>query len=678
MSVLNPEQEAVVLHEGGPLRVGAVAGAGKTTALVERVAHLIEKRGVPPDRILLISFSRIARDEMAKRIAKRLPGHKAAVEGSARTFHSIGLAIYKEEIGHSNIDTSGLLWTKSCDQAFQRLGLDSHKKALTRFASRMKAAMVPFDDAYAMLGYEDRRVKEIAERTIAEGAATITADDLISAYRLAEKIRTEEGIFHQGGAQRFVTFDDMLYESAMYLRSHENIRKRWASRWSHVLQDEAQDENETQAFIASVLASEHRNYVIVGDPAQSIYGFRGSDPKHILQFHEAWPDCKTIFMHRNYRSCAEVIEVANNVIGQMPAISVLVDDDDMPMEMTCERKVHGIVRAHLFDSPREEAEAIARTICDRYNGNVAQYRDQAVLVRMNFMTCDIEMALARALVPYRLVSGSSFFDAKESKLITALCRVAMGRGSDKDITTTFSAGAFRGGKALAEKVLTVLEAADATLSPTFSPADVANLVLEKASLTGWQSTALKNWASFMQIVGEKCKRGSAKDVIGYVVNAAKLIDSKKSESDENEDSSSTSTVAQYVDMASEFETVDALLNMIDRIEKLHKSRKVNAVTISTVHKAKGAEWGIVYLPRLEQGKFPSWKADLTEERRVFYVAVTRAKEELWLSSPCTVENQKETKPSDFISEARVPFSDFHEHAAAVDKTPIGQQMGFKL
>jgi len=667
---LNPEQEEVVNHGDGPLRVGAVAGAGKTTALVERVAHLVEKRGISPDRILLISFSRIARDEMSKRISKRLPSHQ--VDGSVRTFHSLALEIYKREIGQGNIDTTGLLWTKASQEAFRRLGLEPRKKALARFSSRVKSEMVPVDDAMSRLGLEHPKVREIALRTSAEpDAESISADDLISVFLLTEKIRRDEGIFHMGGLQTFVGFDDMLYESAMLLRENSSVRERWSARWKHILQDEAQDENMTQAFIAEALADQHRCYVVVGDPAQSIYGFRGSNPRHILEFDKIWAGAKTVFMHRNYRSCLEVIQVANNIIGNMPANSVLCDEDDLPMEMTCERKVHGVVHAHAFMTSVEEADAIAETIQARYDSNSAQFRDQAVLVRMNFMTCSVEMALARASIPYRLVSGSSFFETKEARMIAGMLRAALGTSSDKDLAANFSVPTFRGGKALTEKVLACVQPDDDHLA-------AGTRALSNAQLTDWQHMCLGSWVRFIQTVRDRIgAKKSASVVVRSIVESTELLDTKKTEAEESEDQSPKKTVETFMGLADSFQTTQELVAMLDKIDKMHRGRKVNAVTVSTVHKAKGAEWGVVYLPQLVQGLFPSSRADLIEERRVFYVAATRARDELWMSYPLKREEDRPCEPSMFIAEADVPVTGYAQ-PAPVDKTPIGQQMGFKL
>lgn len=669
MSVLNPEQEVVVLHECGPLRVGAVAGAGKTTALVERVAHLVEKRGVPPERILLISFSRIAKDEMAKRLGKRLPSHKEALEASVRTFHSIALAIYKEEIGHNNIDTSGALWSRATADACRRLGVEPAKDVITKFSSRIKSAMIPVDDVFSLLGAEDPRLVDIAQKCSAESGGHLTADDVIDVFRVAEKIRLEEGVSFQGDKMRFVTFDDMLYECALLLRSNEAIRKKWQSRWSHVLQDEAQDENATQAFIAEALAEGHRNYVVVGDPAQSIYGFRGSSPSHILNFHKEWPDSKTVFMHRNYRSCIEIIELANRILGNMPANSVLVDDDDAPMEMTCERKVHGITRLHSFDTSFDEAISIAHTIQAKYDSNQAQFRDQAVLVRMNYMTCDIEIALARASIPYRLVSGSSFFDTKEAKMITGFARVALGRAGESDLAATLAP--FRISKALSKRIASSAAEEEDDLVSTVDRFRVSDM-----ALTEWQRSALMKWSDHAKALARMATTEGATWCVRHISSMV-----APAEREEGEDSSSARTVDQYIEMADSFASLAELVSTVDRIEKQKRGRKVNAVTISTIHKAKGAEWKVVYLPQLIAGRFPSWRADMIEERRLFYVAATRAMDELWMSYPVfAIENGKaETRmsPSAFIAETEVKETEYRE-PGPVDKTPVGGQMGLKL
>lgn len=264
---LNPEQELVADHLTGPLRVGAVAGSGKTTALIERVGRLVQNHGIRPNRILVISFSRAAKEDVAKRLDKRVAG--VSLGKCARTFHSIGLDIYKTECGDKGayIDNTGILWLKTMSQAYRAMGMKGEKKVLKTFASFVKNEMLGTNEVLRRLGKIDPRMLEAARGICSSVAGGVAPEDVIEAFYRAEDIRENDGILHKGEVLRFVTFDDMIYQSAMALR-RSDVRDRWGSRWDYVLQDECQDENVAQASIAEALCHKHRNYMVVGDPSQ--------------------------------------------------------------------------------------------------------------------------------------------------------------------------------------------------------------------------------------------------------------------------------------------------------------------------------------------------------------------------------------------------------------------------
>jgi len=672
---LNPEQELVVEHGAGPLRVGAVAGAGKTTALVERVAYLVEVKKVHPGSILLISFSANAKNEMKRRVDKRLPATGAGK--CARTFHSIGLDIYNTETDRERqeIDNSGYLWLKTMTAAYKAIGVEPEKKALKRFASLVKNDLIGTNEALRRLGKIDQRMVAIAEKVCGRDspsgtpAARVSPEEVIEAFYRAENIRAKTGIEHQGRLRTFITFDDMIYEAAMLL-AHKDVRERWSSRWQYVLQDECQDENRAQAAIAEALAHKHRNYMIVGDPAQSVYAFRGSSPEKMLAFEKDWPGAKTIVMHRNYRSGIEIVRFANSIMDNMPASTVITDEMGAATAMSSERQTHSFVGYHAFETSRDEAAAVAANI-EAHHDDGIPWKEQAVLVRMNRMTRDIEIALATRQIPYKLVSGTSFFDMREARILFGYLRLLLDRATEDDLAAAFTT--VRGlGKAFVQKVAEVKEDSDSWLDA---------VGIAKSQAPAYQGRSASDWLRFIESERPSLRsQSSVHDYLVHLREKLRLDDYFKGEGEDAEDSRAIDNLNAVTDFAAYFTDAAAMLDLVDQIDahRSRHSRKRDTVLVSTVHKAKGGEWAVVYVIQVASGLFPAALAELHEERRVFYVASTRAKDELWLSRPNVDDESRDLSDSIFIVETGLtlpPDDAPYPKGKAVEPQRIGTQLG---
>lgn len=661
---LNPEQDSVVHHLQGPLRVGAVAGSGKTLTLIERTAALVEKHGVAPSRILLISFSVNARREMEKRLVERLPA--ASAGEICRTFHSIGLDIFHEELDPSKmwlVDTTSRLWRKSIRLGAKKLGFDLaakgsklNLKQIEKVASLAKTQMVMSDRALRKLGRIDAALKKIAE----DVAGVDLAADVISIMNAAEDIRETTGIEEDGMYRNFVTFDDMVFSAATLLRQ-PSIREKWARRWTYVMQDEAQDANPVQDEIAEALCSHYRNYMIVGDPSQAIFGFRGARPERMLDFPVTWPGATTVVMDRNYRSGIEVVNLANNVIANMPESTVIAK------AMKCERGTHAYVACHVFDDEAQEATAIATNIRKHFNDGIP-WKDQAIIVRMNFMARAIEVALATAEIPYRIVSGESFFKMSEAAILLGYLRIAMKRGDLGDVQESLSNPGRMLGQQYFEQLKTVREA-----NPD---ADWMDLVL-RPQLGRKQAENVEDWQALIEFLANDVKAGKTPyQVLVALVKEIGLDEWLKS--DGESDNSPTANIAQVLAFASGYATPQDLIDAVDKIlaHKKSASRLRNIVEISTIHRYKGREAPIVYMPNLTNGWFPSTNGDLLEERRLFYVGVTRAMDELWTSFPAYNSDDAVNTPSLFLMENHLlprPGNEY-DPGRKTQPTKVGTQM----
>lgn len=664
---LNPEQQAVVEHGAGPLRVASVAGSGKTKALVERVAHLIEKQRVPPSQILAITFSRSARDEMRKRIDKRLPKQDAGK--CARTFHQIGLDIYKAEIDPTNerLTDTGMLWSKTMNLAYRRIGVKPERKALKRFATIVKNNLITLVEQLS--DRPDPRLEHYARIVCAETA--VRPSDVIAALREAERIRTITGLEHAGAPRLFITFDDMIYETALLLRNPE-VRDRWSQRWKYILQDEVQDENAAQSAIAKALAGSG-NYMVVGDSAQAVYSFRGSSPEHMLQFERDWPNAKTIVMHRNYRSGIEIVALANKIMRCMPLNSVITDELGESAEMVSERATHAFVGFHIAESPTAEAQDVcANLIAHQRNG--VTWKDQAVLVRMNAQTRDIEVAMARRSVPYRLVSGASFFKMREALLLYAYFRVLAGRAAVDDFHQTFMYPTRGFTKAVYEIVLQMRQEGEDWIL-------AARRVAQSGKLEARFARSVYDWAAFMLVERDVFEKASSPYWFAtHIRNRLLLDDWLKREADDEEDAQATSNLDEVCELTKSCDSHAQLLDLLDSINAHldNNSHKRDVVTISTVHKCKGLEYPVVYLLQLSAPYFPHTMSDLAEERRLFYVACTRAMNELWLSRSESDSAGSDLKESGLTAEIGLTPVWEYEPGPKIDAVPVGTQMGLGI
>lgn len=660
----NPEQLQVIAHTRGPLRVGSVAGSGKTQSLIERTASLIENSYIPPEKILLISFSSNARKELEKRLVARVPGVHA--KSICRTWHSIGLDIFHEEVDPEKkwaLDTTGRLWRKairaSAKIAGHNLaakGSQLNSKMIENLSACAKSRMLIASRTLRRLGMTNEDLKKAADKIAGEHLA----DEALSILHLAEDLRQGKGVEENGEFVNFITFDDMLFAAADLLRM-QDIREKWAQRWSFVMQDEAQDANPVQDAIASALSSIHTNYMIVGDPAQSIFGFRSSTPERMLAFEKDWPTAITITMNRNYRSGIEIIALANKVIAQMPPDTIIAT------AMKCERNTRAHVSCHSFIDETAEADAIAKNIYAHFDQGVA-WRDQAIVIRMNFMARSIEVALAKARIPYRIVSGESFFKMTEASILLGYLRVALDRATIDDMEACMSNPSRMLGKSYFEDLA---KAKDANQDMEW------RAVVNAPQIGRGQREKVDEWLWLIETIRDEIEAGkSAYQVLHKLVGDIKLGDWLKSDNDG--DNAPDKNIEQVLSFAADYDTAAALVDAVDAIldHKKMSSKLRNVVEVSTIHRYKGREANVVYMPYLASGSFPATNGDLLEERRLFYVGVTRAMDELWMSYPMLDSFDATTSPSILLHEIEMEITDSKDFVPGrkIQPSKQGQQM----
>ena len=660
---LNEEQSKAVLATEGPVLIIAGAGSGKTRVLTSRVAYLIGEKGVEPDRILALTFTKKAAGEMKERIASFV-GDRKARRIWMGTFHSVFIRFLREFadlIGYPAAftiydTTDSVSAVKAC---IRDLKLDEKvykpREVFARI-SRVKNNLITAENYAGPAGEKYREADRLAKR-----------GELWRIFlRYAEHCKTS-GV---------MDFDDILLNTNILLKYHEDALKAIASRFSYILVDEYQDTNLAQYYILKKLAV-HGNLCVVGDDSQSIYAFRGAEIQNILRFQAEFPGTRVFHLVNNYRSTRVIVGASNSVIahneGRMPKECRAIGDPGEKIR---------IIRGYTAE---DEAISIADAILDRLHMDGASYSDFAVLYRTNSQSRALEEALRKRNLPYIIYSGNSFFERAEVRDVMAFLRLAVNPSDDE----AFRRAIGKPPRGIGDTSVAALgAAAEANSIPLF----------EAAYLSGLEAFGLKPAAAAKIRAFCEMIRSAAGDVMhdsAYAV-ATRLADAsgiylyyKSDTSIEGMARTANveelmSSIATYVeertaelradyfaesDLEDESEVPDSALPPVtlgDYLENVSLLSAVdnndedgaNKVVLMTAHSSKGLEFPYVFISGLEENLFPSGgfllpEKDLEEERRLFYVALTRAKKVVVLTyATSRMRNGKRENnpPSRFLGE----------------------------
>jgi DNA helicase-2/ATP-dependent DNA helicase PcrA len=600
-SELSREQTEAVEHGDGPLLVLAGAGTGKTRVITHRVARLIEK-GAPPHRILAITFTNKAAGEMRERIT----GLVGTGDVWVHTFHVFAVRLLRQDIdalGRSKgftifdqEDRASLLkqTCKLVDVDLERWTVSDIGAAISRAKNSIITAA---DYAHSAMGMFEERVSEVYQRY----------------QRLLE---SQEG----------VDFDDLLLLSVQLLQRSEEVRRRWAERFLHVLVDEYQDTNRPQYEMVRALGAERRNVCATGDPDQSIYRWRGADLGNILRFEEDFPGARVVKLERNYRSTKCILLAASSLIAHNRKRKEKTLFTDNPEGE--------LVTLSLFGDDRDEARAVVSAIRKGVNRQRC-LSDHAVFFRTNAMSRTLEAALLEQGIPYVLVGGVEFYQRREIKDILAYLR-ALANPSDGVSLARIVNVPRRG---IGQKTLAILQGyAESRPAPLFRALLDCDVV---PGLTEARRRPLRELRELFRDLALEPTTPVAPLVREIVARVGYERHLQKSEAYDTQDRIENvrelvSAALQYDlsreegDLAGFLEEV-ALATSLDRVEE-----GADRVTLMTVHAAKGLEFKVVFVVGLEEGMFPHSRSqdtddDVEEERRLLHVAMTRAREELHLS-----------------------------------------------
>ncbi len=613
LTTLNPEQREAVLHNEGPAMIIAGAGSGKTRVLTVRIAHLIDYHRVDPFNILTLTFTNKAAKEMRQRI-------ETVVGTEARniwmgTFHSVFAKILRVEaplLGYpSNFTIYDTDDAKSLlKNIVKEKNLDSKVYKPNVVLNRISAAKNRLIDA--------KQYKKDA--TIASYDVKSRLPELANIY-----LKYEERCFKAGA----MDFDDLLFNTYKLLSKHPDALNKYQSKFRYILVDEYQDTNFAQYVIVKKLAARNRNIVVVGDDAQSIYAFRGADIQNILNFEKDYPELRVYKLEQNYRSTNTIVQASSSIIkhnrAQLPK-SIWTDND--------EGKLIDVIRA---TSDNEEGKLVAHSIYENKLNHQISYEDQAILYRTNSQSRAMEESLRKLGIGYRIVGGMSFYQRKEIKDLLAYLRLTVNPNDEQALRRVINYPKRGIGDTSVGKLLIASDETGQTLwdivlkvkgylgGSVAGKIDGFATMIRSFMIFGQKNDAYDTAMHIAKTSGVLRDLSSDKTIEGVAryENLNELLNGIKQFVDDQE--------REEKDLGSFLQEI-ALLTNADEDEEDDREK----VTMMTIHSAKGLEFKNVYVCGLEEDLFPSAmmlssREDLEEERRLFYVAITRAEDQLTLS-----------------------------------------------
>lgn len=648
---LNKNQYEAVTTLSGPLMVLAGAGSGKTRVLTMRIAHLITN-GVDPFNILALTFTNKAAREMKDRIAK-VVGISDAKSIWMGTFHSVFARILRGEASRLGFPSNFTIYDAQdslnvLKKVIKEMNIDPDFYKPKKVQSRIST-------------YKNNL---ITVRAYFNNPELIEADAQANMKHIGEIYkRYVEACFRNGA----MDFDDLLLRTNELLTRFPEVLAKYQDRFRYILVDEYQDTNHSQYLIVKALASKFENLCVVGDDAQSIYSFRGANIQNILNFKKDYPDAITVSLEQNYRSTQNIVGAANAVIAN--------NIEQFPKNVFSDNEVGDKIKIYRALSDADEANFVATNIWSLHNQEQRQYGDFAILYRTNSQTRALEDALRKKNIPYRVYGGLSFYQRKEVKDLIAYLRLLVNENDNEALLRIINYPGRGIGETTQNKLIVFADSINQPLS------QVLNKLSHYAPQLKINNTTLNKLGDFWSMIQAfrvMLKTENAYTVAMEVAKRSGLIKTLK-EDQTPEGISRVENIQEimnsmqgFIDEQLQLEDGDASLsNFLENIALSTDQNKKedddeDKVSLMTIHLSKGLEFPIVHLVGLEENLFPSFlststREELEEERRLFYVALTRAEKQAFFTyaiSRFQWGKITDCEPSRFISEVDTRFIDF--------------------
>lgn len=605
---LNEKQKEAVFCTEGPLLILAGAGSGKTRVLTHRIAYLIEEKGVAPWNIMAITFTNKAADEMRDRVNNLVEFGAESVWVS--TFHSSCVRILRRYIDRLGFDNNFSIYDTDDQKTVmkdicKRLNIDTKylkEKAILAAISKAKNEMISPRD-YALENADDISKKRIAEAYL----------------EYQEQLRKNNAL----------DFDDLLVKTVELLRSNPEVLEHYQERFKYIMVDEYQDTNTVQFLFIRLLAERYKNICVVGDDDQSIYKFRGANIANILDFEKVFPDAKVIKLEQNYRSTKMILDAANAVIANNVARK--------EKSLWTEREEGYRVIYRQLENEFDEADYISEEVAEYVRTNGCSYNSVACLYRTNAQSRVLEEKFIRDGIPYKIIGGMNFYQRKEIKDLIAYLKT-IENGKDEVAVKRIINVPKRGiGSASIEKLDTFAQANGMTFYDT--------LMNENAkAIIGRTALKIKSFVDLIQKLRAQMEYGSISDLMESILNDTGYLEELKAEGTD-EARSRIENIDEFFNKIVDYEEKAENPSLRDFLEEIslvadidNLDNNSDYVALMTVHSAKGLEFPKVFLCGMEDGLFPSYmsissdsKDDLEEERRLCYVAITRAMDSLTIT-----------------------------------------------
>ncbi len=605
IDVLNDKQKEAVLSTEGPCLVIAGAGSGKTKVLTHKIAYLMQEKNVKPWSILAITFTNKAANEMKERV-ENLVGD-VAKDMWIGTFHSICVRILRRYIDRIGFTSSFIIFDSSdqrtlVKQCLKQLNIDDkmlNDRAVLSEISNAKNEMLE-PDAYKL-----RTNNEIRKETIAK------------VYELYQKRLRENNA---------IDFDDIINYTIRILSENPDILEYYSNKFEYVLVDEYQDTNKAQFTLVSILAARHGNITVVGDNDQGIYSFRGADITNILNFEKDFPGTKIIKLEQNYRCTQNILDAANAVIKH--------NETKYEKKLWTENGKGGMITVFRGNDEYDEANFIVENINRLRREEYMTYNDFAILYRMNSQSRSIEDILRRENVPYKIIGGLKFYERKEIKDTIAYLRLIQNPSDNLSLTRIINEPKRGIGKTSLDNVQQIAMQSETSMYD----------VIKRADEFGLNRVFVNSREFVSQIEELRAKKDNIKisDLIKETLNKTGYTKALEDE-DTTEAETRLENIEEFLTVAMEFEEQMAENSLEEFLEGITLSSDLDnaddqedSVTLMTLHSAKGLEFPVVFLVGMEEGIFPGYKSigepkELEEERRLCYVGITRAKQNLFIS-----------------------------------------------
>jgi DNA helicase-2/ATP-dependent DNA helicase PcrA len=653
---LNPTQREAAAVINGPLLILAGAGSGKTRVLTYRIAYLIEK-GVQPWNILALTFTNKAAGEMRERIAT-LVGEEKARRIWAGTFHSIFARILRREAEQIGFTPS-----------FSIYDGDDSLSIIKQVMATLGISQQNYNPSAVRGAISSAKNKMLSWQEYSREAASLFEKQVGLVYKDYEKRLAKNNA---------MDFDDLLLNMIRLLRNHPGALERYHEQFRYILIDEYQDTNKAQYEVVNLLARKYRNVCVVGDDAQSIYRWRGADIRNILDFERDYADANVVRLEQNYRSTKTILEAANDVINR--------NSRQIKKALWTDNVGGDKIQLLRCRDDREEAESIARIIKTARAKQERDLEDFAVLYRTNAQSQALEDALRRDNIPYLIVGGVSFYKRKEVKDAIAYLRVVVNPQDDESVQRIVNEPPRGLGKTSIDHLQRLAEGRNLSLMEAFGQAEHADGLQKRAQ------AAAQNFAGIIERARVLQTSARADEVAKMLMESSGLL--RMYEDDGSEESLDRwnniqrvlSHLAEYCERRvaeGEAPTLDQYLQEVSLLSDIDEVKAGGKhVTLMTIHAAKGLEFPVVFIAGMERGLFPGNRAEqqqdeMEEERRLFYVGITRAEERLYLSYAEKRYRFGELNyplPSPFLSEIRKELTE-HGGTSIQSKFSSGSGVG---